>query len=65
MLNPHVSLGAGVAGALLLAVPVLNMVFGADAPGTADATVGLFGVLLLAVAAGRELVRSFFAFLWR
>jgi hypothetical protein len=64
MLHSHVLLGAGIAGALLLAVPALNMVFGADAPGTADAIVGLFGVLLLSVAAGCELVRRFFAFLW-
>jgi hypothetical protein len=51
MLNSHVSLGAGIAGALLLAVPVLHMLFGAGAPGGADSIVGLFGFALLVVSA--------------
>jgi hypothetical protein len=65
MLDSRVLLGAGIAGALLLAVPVLNMAFGAAAPGAADAIVGLLGVVLLAIGAGGELIRGFFAFLWR
>jgi hypothetical protein len=36
---------------LLLALPVLHMILGADAPNTADAIVGLFGVILLAASA--------------
>ena len=47
----HASLGAGIAGALLLIVPVLRMVLGVDAPSAADAIVGLFGFVLLAVSA--------------
>jgi len=51
MRNSHVSLGAGIAGAVLLAMPVLHMVLGAGAPDAVDAIVGLFGFILLAVSA--------------
>ena len=51
MRNSNVSLGAGIAGAVLLAVPVLHMILGASAPGVVDAIVGLFGFILLAVSA--------------
>ena len=51
MRNSNVSVGAGIAGALLLAVPVLRMILGVDAPGVVDAIVGLFGFILLAVSA--------------
>lgn len=50
MRNSNVSLGAGIAGAVLLAVPVLHMILGASAPGVVDAIVGLFGFILLAVS---------------
>jgi hypothetical protein len=51
MRNSHASIGAAIAGALLLAVPVLHMILGAGAPGAVDAIVGLFGLILLAVSA--------------
>ena len=51
MRNSHASMGAAIAGALLLALPVLHMILGAGAPNAADAIVGLFGVILLAVSA--------------
>jgi hypothetical protein len=45
------AIGAAIAGALLLALPVLHMILGAGAPNAADAIVGLFGVILLAASA--------------
>lgn len=51
MRNSNISLGAGIAGAVLLALPVFRMILGADAPGAVDAIVGLFGFILLAVSA--------------
>jgi hypothetical protein len=51
MRNSHASIGAAIAGVLLLAVPVFHMVLGAGAPGAVDAIVGLFGFILLAVSA--------------
>jgi hypothetical protein len=51
MRNSHASIGAAIAGVLLLALPVLHMVLGAGAPGPVDAIVGLFGLILLAVSA--------------
>jgi hypothetical protein len=47
----HASIGATMAGALLLALPVFHMILGAGAPNAADAIVGLFGVILLAASA--------------
>jgi hypothetical protein len=47
----HASIGAAMAGALLLALPVFHMILGAGAPNAADAIVGLFGVILLAASA--------------
>ena len=49
MTNSRVFFGAGIAGALLLAVPVLRMLFGAPGPVAVDAVVGVFGVVLLAL----------------
>ena len=46
----HASIGAAIAGALLLALPVFHMILGAGAPNAADAIVGLFGVILLAAS---------------
>ena len=51
MRNSDVSRGAGIAGTLLLAVPVLAMILGKGAPDAVDAIVGLFGFVLLAVSA--------------
>ena len=51
MRNSHASMGAAIAGALLLALPVVHMILGAGAPNAADAIVGLFGVILLAASA--------------
>ena len=51
MRNSHASIGAAIGGALLVAMPVFHMVLGAGAPGAVDAIVGLFGLILLAVAA--------------
>ena len=47
----HASIGAAMAGALLLALPVFHMILGAGAPNAVDAIVGLFGVILLAASA--------------
>jgi hypothetical protein len=58
MTNSHVSLGAGIAGALLLAVPVLRMLFGAPGPVAADAIVGVFGVVMLALWATAAVTRT-------
>lgn len=51
MRRSHVFVGAGIAGALLLAVPVLAMVLGASAPSEVHAIVGVFGSVLLAIGA--------------
>jgi hypothetical protein len=51
MIHSHFSLGAGIAGAVLLALPVLKMILGAGAPDAVDAIVGLFGFVMLAAAA--------------
>ena len=58
MTNSHVSLGAGIAGAVLLAVPVLRMLFGAPGPVAVDAIVGVFGVVLLALSATVAVTRT-------
>ena len=58
MSNSNVSFGAGLAGAVLLMVPVLHMILGADAPRAADAIVGVFGVVLLALWATAAVSRS-------
>jgi len=52
------SLGAGIAGAVLLAVPVLRMLFGAPGPVAVDAILGVFGVVLLALWATAALSRG-------
>ena len=57
MTNSRISLGAGIAGALLLAVPVLRMLFGAPGPVAVDAVVGVFGVVLLALWASASATR--------
>lgn len=58
MTNSRVFFGAGIAGALLLAVPVLRMLFGAPGPVAVDAVVGVFGVVLLALWASAAATRS-------
>jgi hypothetical protein len=58
MRNSNVSFGAGIAGALLLMVPVLHMLLGADAPRAADAIVGVFGVVLVAFWAASAVKRA-------
>lgn len=62
MINMH---GAGLAGALMLAVPVLRMAFGANAPDAGDVAVGGFGFLLVAIWARSEPVRRLLGYLWR
>lgn len=58
MTNSRISLGAGIAGALLLAVPVLRMLFGAPGPAAVDAIVGIFGGVLLALYAAAAAERD-------
>lgn len=49
MRNPDRALGARIAGALLVAVPALDIIVGVRAPGPVHAIVGYIGLALLAV----------------
>jgi hypothetical protein len=51
MRNRNLASGATLAGALLFAMPALDLILGAADPGPVHAVVGSFGLLLFAVAA--------------
>jgi hypothetical protein len=49
--KPNLASGATLAGALLFAMPALDLILGAADPSPVHAVVGSFGLLLFAVAA--------------
>lgn len=51
MRNVDVSRGAGLAGSLLFAMPVLDVLLGGGVAGAVHAVVGSFGLALFAVSA--------------
>ena len=51
MRNRNLASGATLAGAVLFAMPALDLILGAGDPSPVHAVVGAFGLLLFAVAA--------------
>lgn len=51
MRNRDLAIGAWLAGALLVAMPALDLLVGAGSAGPVHAIVGSFGLVLFAVAA--------------
>jgi hypothetical protein len=47
----HANSGAGLAGALLIAMPVLDLSWGSGSAGVVHAIVGFFGLAMVAVSA--------------
>jgi hypothetical protein len=54
MNKPDYAIGAALAGILLIALPVLDLVLGGEAAAAVRAVVGSCGVALLAVYAARN-----------
>jgi hypothetical protein len=54
MLKFRFSLGTFIAGLLLLAMPVLDMLVGGGAPSLVHAIVGGFGLAMLAISAAAD-----------
>jgi hypothetical protein len=51
MRNRNLSIGARIAGACLIAMPVLDLIVGGRGPGPVHAIIGFFGIALFAVDA--------------
>jgi hypothetical protein len=51
MRNADVYRGAGIAGSLLVAMPIVDVLLGGGVAGAVHATVGGFGLLMVAISA--------------
>lgn len=58
MRNRDLAIGARVAGALLIAMPVLDVIAGARNPGPVHAIVGFFGLALFAIDAATTIAKE-------
>jgi hypothetical protein len=58
MRNPDVAIGARLAGALLVAMPFLDVIAGVRDPGPVHAIVGFFGLALLAADAAKTIAKE-------
>ncbi len=58
MRNPDLAAGARLAGALLIAIPVLDIIVGVRDLGPIHAIVGFFGLALFAVDAATTIAKE-------
>lgn len=58
MRNHDHAIGARLAGALLIAIPVLDVIVGVRDPGPVHAIVGFFGIALFALASAISIAKE-------
>ena len=58
MKNLDLAIGARVAGALLIAMPVFDVIVGVRNPGPVHAIVGFFGLALFAIDAATTIAKE-------